>query len=94
MDGEVGDHPVSWEREHGQLLAGVWSMAGRAAHGPLSIGRPLGHDDNSGVGDVVTNAIMFQIVTTSLAVPDCDVLVENGTANLALPSDNAIVEND
>lgn len=69
-------------------------MAGRAAHGPLSIGRPLGHDDNSRVGDVVTNAIMLRIVANTLAVPDCDVLVENGTANLALPSDDAIVEND
>ena len=69
-------------------------MAARAARDPLSIGRHLGHDDNSSVGDVVPNTIMFQIVTNTLAVPDCDVLVENGTANHALPSDNAIVEND
>jgi hypothetical protein len=43
---------------------------------------------------MVTNAIMLRIVANTLAVPDCDVLVENGTANLALPSDDAIVEND
>src|SRR5260370_16370367 len=43
---------------------------------------------------MITGAVALQIVTNTLAVMDCDVLIENGTANLASSSNDTIIEND
>ena len=43
---------------------------------------------------MISGAVALQIVTNTLAVMDCDVLIENGTANLASSSYDTIIEND
>ena len=43
---------------------------------------------------MMRGAILLRIVTDSHAIAHCDVLIENRPANLALPADDAIVEND
>jgi hypothetical protein len=39
-------------------------------------------------------AILLQIVPDSHTIAHCDVLIENRPANLALPADDAVVENE
>ena len=65
-----------------------------AASRQSSTGRPAGHNYNSSLGDMIAGAVPLQIVTKTLAVMDCDVLIDNGTANLASSSNDTIIEND
>ena len=53
-----------------------------------------GNHDDASFGDVVMGAILFEVVANIHVAPQCDVLIENRPANLALPPDDAIVEND
>src|SRR5579864_987441 len=54
----------------------------------------IGHNHDSGIGDVVTVAIMLQVVPNGLSICDCDVLVQDGSPNLAVPSDDAVIEDN
>ena len=43
----------------------------------------IGHNHDSSIGDMVTAAIMLQVVANALSVLNCDVLVQDGVPNLA-----------
>src|SRR6202035_1723757 len=42
----------------------------------------------------MTSAVLLKIVADPRAIAQSHVLLENGTANLALPAESAIIEND
>ena len=53
-----------------------------------------GNHNDASFRYVVTGAVLFEVVANIHVAPQCDVLIENRPANLALRPDDAIVEND
>src|SRR6185437_5822001 len=48
----------------------------------------------SALRDVVPTAVFFDVIADALSIRDSDAFIENGPANPATCSDDAVVEND
>ena len=53
-----------------------------------------GYHNDAGFRDVVKGAVLFEVVANIHTAPQCDILIENRSSNLALRPDDAIFEND